>query len=53
MKESPVDNTAQAIQREEDEQDLKAYREAYAEYKANPKTYSLAEVEQELRRQRR
>lgn len=32
----------------EDELDLKAYNEAMEEYKKNPKTYSLEEVEREL-----
>lgn len=32
----------------EDELDLKAYDEAMEEYKKNPKTYSLEEVEREL-----
>ncbi len=32
----------------EDEYDLKAYEKAMEEYKANPITYSLAEVEREL-----
>lgn len=32
----------------EDEFDLKAYEAAMAEYKANPKTYSLNEVKKEL-----
>ena len=36
------------IERIEDECDLKAYEAAYAEYKANPKTYTLDEVEKEL-----
>lgn len=37
-----------AIERIEDELDLKAYNEAIAEYRKNPKTYSLEEVEREL-----
>lgn len=37
-----------AIERIEDELDLKAYNEAIAEYHKNPKTYSLEEVEREL-----
>ncbi len=36
------------IERIEDEYDLEAYEKAIAEYKANPKTYSLDEVEEEL-----
>ncbi len=32
----------------EDEYDLKAYEEAMAEFKANPATYSLDDVEKEL-----
>ena len=32
----------------EDEMDLRAYREARAEYEADPVTYSLDEVEKEL-----
>lgn len=32
----------------ENEYDLKAYEKAMAEYKANPVTYSLDEVEKEL-----
>ncbi len=32
----------------EDEYDLKAYEQAMEEYKANPVTYSLDEVEREL-----
>lgn len=36
------------IERIEDEYDLKAYEKAMAEYKANPITYSLDEVEREL-----
>lgn len=35
-------------QRIEDEYDLKAYEKAMAEYKANPISYSLDEVEREL-----
>ena len=35
-------------ERIEDEHDLKAYEKALAEYKANPATYSLDEVEEEL-----
>ena len=37
-----------ALERIEDELDLKAYNEAIAEYRKNPKTYSLEEVEREL-----
>lgn len=37
-----------AIERIEDELDLKAYNEAIAEFRKNPKTYSLDEVEREL-----
>lgn len=36
------------IERIEDEYDLKAYEKAIIEYKANPVTYSLNEVEIEL-----
>ena len=36
------------IERIEDEYDLKAYEKAVEEYKANPTTYSLDEVEREL-----
>ncbi|MEG0798741.1 MAG: DUF6290 family protein [Acidaminococcaceae bacterium] len=36
------------IERIEDECDLKAYEKAMSEYKANPVTYSLDEVEREL-----
>ncbi len=36
------------LERIEDEYDLKAYEKAVADYKANPVTYSLDEVEQEL-----
>lgn len=36
------------IERIEDEYDLKAYEKAMEEYKANPVTYSLDEVEREL-----
>ena len=36
------------IERIEDEYDLKAYEKAMAEYKVNPVTYSLDEVEREL-----
>lgn len=36
------------IERIEDEYDLNAYEKAMAEYKANPITYSLDEVEREL-----
>ena len=36
------------IKRIEDEYDLKAYQEAMAEFRANPITYSLDEVEKEL-----
>ena len=32
----------------EDEYDLKCYKEAMEEYKKNPKTYTLEEVEKEL-----
>ncbi len=36
------------IERIEDEYDLKIYEEVMAEFKANPVTYSLDEVEKEL-----
>ena len=36
------------IERIEDEFDLKAYEEALEEYKKNPVTYSLDEIEREL-----
>ena len=36
------------LERIEDEYDLKAYEKAIAEYKANPTTYSLDEIEKEL-----
>ncbi|OQC01146.1 MAG: Ribbon-helix-helix protein, copG family [Firmicutes bacterium ADurb.Bin099] len=36
------------IERIEDEFDLKVYEAALAEYKANPVTYTLDEVEKEL-----
>ena len=36
------------IHRIEDEYDLNAYKEAMAEFKKNPVTYSLDEVEKEL-----
>ena len=36
------------IKRIEDEYDLKAYEEAMAEFRANPITHSLDEVEKEL-----
>ena len=36
------------IKRIEDEYDLKAYEEAMAEFRVNPITYSLDEVEKEL-----
>ena len=36
------------LERIEDEYDLKEYEKALAEYKANPVTYSLDEVEKEL-----
>lgn len=36
------------IEKIEDEIDLKLYQEAMAEYKDNPKTYTLDEIEQEL-----
>jgi len=36
------------IERIEDEYDLKAYEKAMAEYKKNPVTFSLDEVEREL-----
>ena len=36
------------IERIEDEYDLKAYEEAMEEFKKNPVTYSLDEVEKEL-----
>lgn len=37
-----------AMERIEDELDLKAYNEAMAAYRENPKTYTLDEVEREL-----
>ena len=37
------------LEKIEDEYDLKAYYEAMKEYKKNPKTYTLYEVEKELR----
>ena len=36
------------IERIEDEYDLKVYEKAMAEYRQNPVTYSLEEVEREL-----
>lgn len=36
------------MERIEDEYDLKCYEEAMAEYKANPKTYTLDEIEKDL-----
>ena len=36
------------LERIEDDYDLKEYEKALAEYKANPVTYSLDEVEREL-----
>ncbi len=36
------------LERIEDEYDLNAYEEAAAEFRANPVTYSLDEVEKEL-----
>jgi hypothetical protein len=36
------------IERIEDEYDLKAYEKAIAEYRINPVTYSLDEVEKDL-----
>ena len=36
------------LERIEDEYDLKEYEKALAEYKANPVTYSLDDVEKEL-----
>jgi hypothetical protein len=36
------------IERIEDEMDIKAYEEAIAEYKKDPVTYTLEEVEKEL-----
>lgn len=39
------------MERIEDEIDLRAYEEAMAEYKKNPVTYTLDEVEKELRQQ--
>lgn len=36
------------LERIEDEYDLKEYEKALAEYKANPITYSLDDVEKEL-----
>ena len=37
------------LEKIEDEIDLKAYEKAMEEYKKNPKTYTLDEVEKELR----
>ena len=37
-----------AIERIEDELDLKAYEEAISEFKKNPRTYTLDEIEREL-----
>ncbi|WP_320129394.1 type II toxin-antitoxin system RelB family antitoxin [uncultured Sphaerochaeta sp.] len=37
------------LERIEDEYDLKAYNTAIADYRANPVTYSIDEVERELR----
>lgn len=37
-----------AIERIEDELDLKAFDEALATHRKNPKTYSLEEIEREL-----
>lgn len=36
------------LEKIEDEYDLRVYEEAMEEYKVNPKTYSLEEVEKEL-----
>ncbi len=36
------------LEKIEDEMDLKLYEEALAEYRANPATYTLDEVEKEL-----
>lgn len=36
------------IERIEDEYDIQAYEEAMQEFKADPKTYTLEEVEKEL-----
>ena len=36
------------LERIEDEYDLKAYEKAVADYKANPVTFTLDEVEEEL-----
>lgn len=36
------------LERIEDEYDLKAYEKAIADYKANPVTFTLDEVEEEL-----
>lgn len=36
------------LERIEDEYDLKAYEAAMAEYKKNPTTYTLSEIEREL-----
>ena len=36
------------FERIEDEYDLKIYNEALADYKKNPKTYSLEDIESEL-----
>ena len=38
------------LERIEDEMDLRAYKDARAEYEADPVTYSLDEVEKELLR---
>lgn len=37
-----------AILNEDDEDDLKDYKEAIEEYKKNPKTYTLDEMKEEL-----
>ncbi len=37
-----------AILNEEDDDDLKDYKEAIEEYKKNPKTYTLDEMKEEL-----
>ena len=36
------------LEKIEDEYDLKCYKEAMEEYKKNPKTYTLDEIEKEL-----
>lgn len=38
------------LEKIEDEYDLKCYEEAIKEYRKNPKTYTLNEVEEELKK---